>query len=471
MNKNWFEVDRKGLRALQAGKSKTFVIRELVQNAFDEAITECRVTVKWVGRHLTVIVEDDSPEGFLDLRHAYTLYADTYKRRDAEKRGRFNMGEKEVISICEYAEIITTKGAVSFSIEGRRNRQVTRFRGSHVRLEMHAKKEELLELTDYAKTILPPKGIKYYVDEEIIPYQEPFKTCEEILATEILDENGAFRSTQRKTRIDIHKSDDPHLFEMGIPVCKIDCGYSINVQQKIPLSTDRTKVSQSYLKHLYAFILNQTYECLTEDTSSDTWVRTASTSPKVSGAAITEVVKKRFGDKVVVANPNDRVSIDRAVSEGYRVIRGAEMNAEEWANVKKNDIIESSSSKFGSLPATDCKTVKPTSIQEAIGEFAWKLANIFFAVSIKISWVHSKQSNYLAEYGHKTLVFNLAKIPDHWWTLTKGMIDRAILDLLIHELCHEKGYHYEKSYHEALTFMGSKLVIMMRDKPEFFNIK
>ena len=38
---NWFEVDVKGLRALQEGKDKTFIIRELVQNCWDENIKNC----------------------------------------------------------------------------------------------------------------------------------------------------------------------------------------------------------------------------------------------------------------------------------------------------------------------------------------------------------------------------------------------------------------------------------------------
>lgn len=38
-NNNWFEVDKEGLKSLQLGKPKTYVVRELIQNAIDEDIT------------------------------------------------------------------------------------------------------------------------------------------------------------------------------------------------------------------------------------------------------------------------------------------------------------------------------------------------------------------------------------------------------------------------------------------------
>lgn len=33
---SWFEVDKGGLRQLMDGKDKSFILRELIQNSFDE---------------------------------------------------------------------------------------------------------------------------------------------------------------------------------------------------------------------------------------------------------------------------------------------------------------------------------------------------------------------------------------------------------------------------------------------------
>jgi hypothetical protein len=135
MSKQWFDVDKAGLGKQAEEQSKGRLIGELVQNALDEAgVTQIAVTLTLVpGRPLAdLAVEDDSPEGFRDLAHAYTLYAPSYKRDNPEQRGQFNLGEKMVVAVCESASISTTKGTVVFDPdEGRIERpRQKRERGS-----------------------------------------------------------------------------------------------------------------------------------------------------------------------------------------------------------------------------------------------------------------------------------------------------------------------------------------------------
>ena len=471
MQKNWFEVDKKGLQALQAGKSKTFIIRELVQNAFDEDIKECTVQIEYMQSIASITVVDDSPEGFRDLAHAYTLYADTYKRKDPEKRGRFNLGEKEVLSICEYAEIRTTKGTIIFSKDGRKQSASKRPSGSEVYLNLKLKASECDQLVEYAKDILPPKGVKYTVNNCPVPYRDPYKVTEETLKTEIQD-GDAFRSTKRKTEIHIHRVDsygDAYLYEMGIPVCVIDCDYSLDVQQKVPLSTDRTKVSGAYLKDLYAAVLNVTFDDVTEETSSNNWIRTATTSESINQDAVEKVIEKRYGDKVVVANEQDPISIDRAISNGYRVIRGGEMSGAEWNNVKRFGSMESSTSKFGSMGGVMAKPFEPKEYHEQFHPVIHRLASLM-DLNIDIDYVNSMQLSNAAEYGHRTITFNVARIPRHYWNPVNGRIGIELLDLVIHELGHEKGMHYETSYHKALTRMAAKLAHKVLEDPSFLDI-
>src|SRR5882724_5074234 len=115
MSRQWFDVDRAGLGKQAEEQSKGRLIGELIQNAVDEAgVTRIAVTLALVpGRPLAdLTVEDDSPEGFRDLSHAYTLFAESYKRDNPEQRGQFNFGEKMVLAVCESASISTTKGTV-----------------------------------------------------------------------------------------------------------------------------------------------------------------------------------------------------------------------------------------------------------------------------------------------------------------------------------------------------------------------
>src|SRR4030042_143740 len=106
--KDWFSVSKDGLKELQAGKPKSHIARELIQNAWDENITACQVTTELVRGKAIIIVADDNPEGFKDLTDSFTLFKHTQKRDDPTKRGRFNMGEKQAFSVCDYAKIVTT---------------------------------------------------------------------------------------------------------------------------------------------------------------------------------------------------------------------------------------------------------------------------------------------------------------------------------------------------------------------------
>ncbi len=117
--RNWFEVSKKGLRELQEGKPKHFIARELIQNAWDEDTKKCEFACHFSDGLAEIIVADDSPEGFRDIADAFTLFAPTYKRANPEKRGRFNIGEKQVLALCESARIETTKGTVIFDKKGR----------------------------------------------------------------------------------------------------------------------------------------------------------------------------------------------------------------------------------------------------------------------------------------------------------------------------------------------------------------
>src|ERR1700758_1281702 len=103
MSNNWFAVDRVGLSKQAEEHSKGRLIGELVQNALDQpGVRQIAVTLALVpGRPLAdLTVEDDSPEGFRDLAHAYTLFAESHKRSNPERRGQNNFGEKLVPAVC-----------------------------------------------------------------------------------------------------------------------------------------------------------------------------------------------------------------------------------------------------------------------------------------------------------------------------------------------------------------------------------
>ena len=461
--KPWFEVDRDGLRELQEGKPKHHILRELIQNAWDENISECEVFITWEKGLASITVIDDSPEGFRDLSHAYTLFAPTYKRAEPNKRGRFNLGEKQIISICKEAYISTTKGTISFTAKGRKESRDSRDCGSSVQVKVKMTRDEFDELFDVINTYLPPEHIKFKLNYVTIPHRVSNHTFEAILPTEF-EVDGIFRKTRRKTLINTHTSKHPYLYEMGIPVTPIESKYSIDVQQKIPLSVDRDTVPTSYLKVLYAEVLNCTFEDLKPEDASEVWVRQATSSNKVSNEAVRTVIRNRYGNKVVVATPGDLNSIDEAISQGFKVIHGRELSKDEWKNVKKAEAVKSSSELFPT-EYTDATHVEPTPEMLKYAEFAKKVARRIMNIDIEVDFIEG--DGVAAQYGNRILTLNVKVAPRSFFE----SLSTPLLDLTIHELAHEEGNHTEHNYHAACTKIGAKLAMIALDDPGFFNME
>jgi len=463
-SKNWFEVSKEGLKSLQAGKPKHYILRELVQNAWDENIKKCEVELSYEGKEAQIKVIDDSPEGFKDLTDAFTLFKSTSKRTDPQKRGRFNVGEKQAIALATRAKITTTKGTIVFEKEGRRNVMQKRELGSEVVLWVKMKKEEYDEMLNEISKYLVPEGIEFIVNGIERHYHTPEQIISTSLETEI-EENGIMKKMQRKTEIWVYAKsfEKAILYEMGLPICEIDCKYDISIQQKVPMGIDRETVSQKYLSNIFAEVLNMTYQEIDKSESSDIWVREATGNGRIVKEAVSEIVKKRFGDKVVVANPFDPNSIDEAISHGFNVVYGSELSKDEWDKIKKDDLMSSSTDLFGKS-LVGATTVEPNSKQEKIGLLVAKIAEQILGIKIKVSFFKSEATE-MADFGGNVLSFNVSKIPADWWDGLKG----EMLGLIIHELAHSKGNHTEMSYHECLTGLAGDLIVIALKEPDFFK--
>ncbi len=326
-------------------------------------------------------------------------------------------------------------------------------------------KKEYDELCEVVKGYLVPKNIEFWVNGSKVSYQEPYKIIEAILPTEF-EENGMFRRTQRKTEIHILETNDgAKLYEMGLPITEIDCKFSIDVQQKVPLSFDRDTVPQSFLSQLYAEVLNETYKDIKENEVSQVWVREATGNKKISQEAVKEVIEKRYGDKVVVANPMDKNSIDDAIASGYRVIYGSELSKEEWGNIKSAGIIQSSSEMFGTGTAKG-KSVEPDENMLRVAKLAKKIAEKCLGIKISVAFF-SWEGTTGAQFGNNALTFNVGALGKKFFN---PPINARVIDLIIHEIGHSAGLHIEKEYHQCLTKVAGELVIVALNDPKFFNV-
>lgn len=420
MKRSWFEVSKEGLRELQGTKPKWKLIGELIQNAFDEPITYCKVKLDYRNNYLIIEVEDDSPIGFRELSDAYTLFGSTYKRKDPEKRGRFNIGEKTVLSICDAAIVSTTMGTIIFDKRGRRKlpRRKTK-RGSVIQLNIRSKRKEVDEIKFWLQKFIPPKSVCFEINNQKVTSPKEYKRFSANLTTEIYDERTkVMKRSARKTAVAIYKKDseDAYLYEMGIPIQKIESKYHLDIQQKVPLTVDRQLVSPGFLQDLFAEVLNVVADGIRPEEASNSWVRTALSDPRVSDDTVKSIVHTKWGDKVVVPDPSDPKSVDEAKTRGYKVVNGPELSKDEWEQIKRSEAIPSSSKLFG-RPTTDYESIpedKWTEDQKIVAAYAKMIARETVGKQISVNIIKSKATEG-ADYGNRVLTFNHSQLGKKWW--------------------------------------------------------
>src|SRR5271157_6303290 len=100
--KHWFDISNEGWRRLNVGRPLGALLREAVQNAFDNDVN--RVSIQIAPDR--IVIEDDGRGGFADERLVYTVFL-TDKNDSPVKRGRKGRGLKELISAMDSATVET----------------------------------------------------------------------------------------------------------------------------------------------------------------------------------------------------------------------------------------------------------------------------------------------------------------------------------------------------------------------------
>jgi hypothetical protein len=478
---DWFNVDKNGLAKLMRGRSKAFILYELISNAWDEASTNVKITISKFSttqRNAVIIVEDDNPEGFLDISHAYTLFADSAKKSNAEQRGRFNLGEKLVLALAKRATITTTRGGVRFDEQGRHTLRSTRHAGSEIKVEIPMTLAEMNEVINSVSQLIPPPDITTTINGQVLAARGSQTEFETQLPTLIADSEGILCRTVRRTWVRVYLPRDGEkamLYEMGIPVVETGDKYHVDIQQKVLLNSDRDNVTPAYLQDVRVAVLNHTHQWLDEDEASNTWVRDACADPKIKDGAIKKAIGLRFGENAVTFDASDPESNKISASEDRQLVHGAHLTAGEWENVRRVGILPPAG-KVTPSPKPYSLVGPPLNL---VPEDAWSPGMhrvVKFAQDVAVEILGSKVAVHItddpgwpfrATYEKGHLVFNLGSLGNRFFD--KG-IDSNVIDLVIHEY----GHHYEsdhlsRRYNDALTRLGAKMTLLALDKPELFR--
>lgn len=501
---NWLTVDKDGLAQTLEGRSKAFVIFEAVQNALDEpGVTRIDITLERIPNspYVRMVVSDDAPEGWADLTHAYTMFAPSKKKGDAELRGRFNVGEKWILALARRASITTTKGRVVFDEEGRRfNKSFKYDRGSTLEVEVRMTNDEMEEALRMADLIIVPSHITLTVNGLACETDPMLYEVEATLPTIVSDADGVLRKSNRKTKVRVYEpfvatehDTDPSawLYEMGIPVVPIDCEWSIDVQQRVPLNVDRDNVPPAYLAKLLALVVNLMSSKI-EDASAS-WVQEAVEHKDIEPAALANVLDKRYGTKRVMFDPSDIEANKRAQAEGYTVVYGRSLGSGIGANVRRFretglDLIRPAGQVTPSTRGTwearsaanpDAPTMSP--IDEDDMTPAWRDAIAFLkrvghamlgrSFPVNLYPRYPMGVRMAASWSQSGMGLDRLDLYKPAWSAPEIQSRKALVDILIHELAHSvESDHLSERYYKALSDFGAVATMLALEKPRLFRL-
>lgn len=466
-------VDLAGLAQLVERRGKSFAIMELIQNAWDEdGVTRVDVTLREIenvrGR-VMLTVEDDAPNGFADLSHAFTLFAASKKKADAEKRGRFNLGEKLVIALCTRFIVETTKGEIEIDVDAntRQSRpRIKRDRGSRIIAALRMNKQEMQETIAAFRTLLPPKGIDTFLNGEPLVRSQPLYTFEATLATEVADEHGFLRPSRRGTRVEIYRpalGETASLYEMGIPVVETGDTYHVNVMQKVPLNADRDNVPPAFLRDVRALTLNKVAAYLTPDESAASWVTEALEDNLVDAWAVTKVLDRRFGEKRVVFDPSDREANRSAQAAGYTVIPGRALPSAAWDNVRQYGAAKPAGQVLPSPKpfhpdGEPLKVIDRSDYTDEQRAFVQQVGDLHLETigkSIVVILADDREWPFSATYGNGQTIINVA-------LREPSLNDARTLRTVLHEFGHFYGEHLTHEFDDGIARVAAKLVLNSR---------
>lgn len=465
------EISTKGLAKLLANRPKSFALFELLQNAYDEdGVTEVNAAISYNSdeRMIRITVTDDAPEGFKNLSHAYTLYAESYKKEFSEKRGRFNVGDKLIVAIAHEMTIITTKGTVKFSGD---DRQVfptdRRAKGSEIDVLIKGTKANFESILEDSLRLIPPTGIKTIINDRVVSRPIPVTTFTETLPTVIGED---LRPTRRLTTVEVFKplGNDASgwIYEMGIPVVEIGDTFSINIMQKVPLNQDRDNIQPSFLKLLRALVLNHTHNKLSQDDFVKPWVNQAVQDPHVETKAVGSYLDAKYGKDRAIFDPTATESMSRLQAAGTVIIHGRNEASATWEKIREGGL---------ALPAGQVMPTRVEQIKGHMPESEWtggmkhiaqlieKIAPHLINHAIKVNFVNDIGSSFNACYGQHTLTYNVGRLGRDWFN---HYLSESVLSLTIHELAHEfEENHLSDNYYRSLCKIGARLTLFAATNP------
>jgi hypothetical protein len=276
--------------------------------------------------------------------------------------------------------------------------------------------------------------------------------------------------------------EEPMLFEMGIPVVSTDMKYDVDVQQKLPLNSDRDQVQPAVHQDLRVAVANAMKDYFEAEDFNQPWLVAATSDKDASADLIQTFVNEKFGKDAVVFDPSDPESAKRAIAEGRQVIYGNSMSKQQRANMKAKTSVPSASAVFPSFPVfreneNGESPIIPrddwTAGMQHVADYIEEIADTIMGVKVIVQY--SKEAPTMldgrvkATYGSKTLTWYVPHVPKGYFN--RQLRDRFLNRDIIHELTHEYvSDHLSREFADMEGDLWSRLFDLALNEPERWSV-
>ena len=445
---NRFEIDTEGMKALHSGRPLWSLVKELVANTWDEPTTTTatvEISVKKQrGKFLHEVVVEDNGSGFSDVTDAFTLMRHTDKRFDPKTRGRFNIGEKEIISIAETASVETVGTTVTFPKNGgRKVEKNDRTNGTVITANVLKETDMVLETVERLCNFIPPKGITTTINGTVIESSDRTHVADTSgqLQTVLTSKDGQMYRHNRKADIEIYEPrTDASLYEMGIYIQPIEAPYDVNIMQKVPLPPNRDAVYPAYIQDVYAEVLKATSHLLDGAEASEPWVQMAIEDDRTDDKTVAKVLTQKLGENAVLWS-SDTQANERAFEDGKDVIHPRTLSKKEKEKFQKVGLV-SATAEYKLLTNTDegikFETLAKKPEWKNVEEYTKWLSFKLLGFEGTVNFISPKMTgdNRIAQYGGKTLDFVPQRLGKAFFQMDQGKPTQQQTELILHELAH-----------------------------------
>lgn len=455
---NWFEISNEGWRRMNAGRPLGALLKEGIQNSFDEEVHQ--VTVRVGGEE--IVVEDDAPSGFSTEALVYTVFL-TDKEDSPTKRGRKGRGLKELISAMDSAVVDTIGTTVVFDEAGRHSVENDRTRGTRLLLRRHSSPEEVAETVDLLSLIVPPKGVDLRVNERRIRPPRIHLSLWNCSLETVVIRRGVERIQQLVTRVDLlhpRKGERPHLFEMGIPVEPIDLPWHVDVQQRVPLADHRDGATDHYKINLKSMLLESlVVQWLSLRELRASWVEEVIGRQMISDRALEQYVARVFPRGALLGGP-EQIN-DRARQLGGQVVPAESMPRGVYAALTRvmeraESFVRRREREFNERP------VSPSAEQRRFAFFVRYLAERILGRRIQVVFVRKEptldglveDAAFDARAG--TMKFNVLGKVDF-----EDPLSPTTLGIVFHELAHHFVAEHDHRFLDHLQHIAGRAASLL----------